>query len=74
MENKLADGLQKRQFVEGLRPKLRKKMKIVPLSSYTKAYTRAMNLESEQKTKKKKKSSSSNLDDDESSREDSNDN
>lgn len=54
MESKPADGLQKIWFIEGLRPKLRKKMKIVPPSSYTKAYNRAMNLESEQKTKKRK--------------------
>lgn len=47
MESKLADGLQKRWFIEGLRPKLRKKMKIVPPSSYTKAYNWAINLESE---------------------------
>ena len=72
-ENKPADGLQKRWFIEGLQPKLQKKMKIVPLSSYTKVYNRAMNLESEQKTKKKKKSSSSDLDDDEPSGEDSSD-
>ena len=47
-------------------------MKIVPPSSYTKAYNRAMNLESEQKTKKKK-SSSSDSDDDASSEESSDD-
>ena len=63
MENKPADGLQKRWFIEGPHPKLRKKMKIVPPSSYAEVYNRAMNLESEQKTKKKK-SSSSNSDDD----------
>ena len=39
-------------------------MKIVPPSTYTEAYNRAMNLESEQKTKKKKKNSSSDSDDD----------
>ena len=54
MENKPVDGLQKRWFIEGLQPKLRKKMKIVPPSTYTEAYNRAMNLESEQKTKKRK--------------------
>ena len=58
MESKPADGLQKRWFIEGLRPELRKKMKIVPPSSYTKAYNRAMDLESEHKMKKKKSSSS----------------
>ena len=73
MENKSADGLQKKWFVEGLRPKLRKKMKIVSPSSYTEAYNRAMNLESEQKTKKKKKNSSSDSDNDVSSGEDSSD-
>ena len=67
MENKSADGLQKRWFIEGLHPKLRKKMKIVSPLSYTKAYNQAMNLESEQKMKKKKKSSSSDSDDDTSS-------
>ena len=48
-------------------------MKIVPPSSYTEAYNRAMNLESEQKTKKKKKNSSFDLDDDASLGEDSSD-
>ena len=72
MESKPADGLQKRWFIEGLRLKLWKKMKIVPPSSYTESYNRVMNLESEQKTKKKK-SSSSDLDDDASSGEDSSD-
>ena len=47
MKNKPADGLQKSWFIEGLHPKLRKKMKIVPPLSYTEAYNRAMNLESE---------------------------
>ena len=47
MENKPADGLHKRWFAEGLRSKLRKKMKIVSLSSYTEAYNKALNLESE---------------------------
>ena len=54
MESKLADGLKKQWFIEGLRPKLRKKIKIVPPSSYTEAYNRAMDLESEQKTKRRK--------------------
>ena len=67
MESKPTDGLKKRWFIEGLRPELKRKMKIVPPSSYTEAYNRAMDLESEQKTKKKKKSSSS--DSDESSSE-----
>lgn len=74
MESKLADGLQKRWFVEGLRLKLRRKMKIVPPSSYTEAYNRALDLESELKTKKKTKTSSSDLDDDEPVGGDSNDN
>lgn len=69
MESKPADGLKKRWFIEGLRPELKRKMKIVPPSSYTEAYNQAMDLESEQKTKKKKKSRSSDLD--ESSSEDS---
>ena len=47
-------------------------MKIVPPSTYTEAYNRALNLKSEQKTKKKK-TSSSDSDDDEPSREDSSD-
>ena len=73
MENKPADGIQKRWFIEGLQPKLLKKMKIVPPLTYTEAYNRAMNLESEQKTKKKKKTSSSDSDDDKPSGEDSSD-
>ena len=72
MENKPADGLQKQWFIEGLHPKLRKKMKIVPPYTYIEAYNRALNLESEQKTKKKK-TSSSDSDDDEPSEEDSSD-
>ena len=55
MEGKLADGLKKRWFIEGLRPELKRKMKIVLPSSYTEAYNRAMDLESEQKTKKTKR-------------------
>ena len=47
-------------------------MKIVLPSSYTKAYNRALNLESEQKTKKKK-NSSSDSDDDEPAGDDSSD-
>lgn len=72
MESKSADGLQKRWFVDGLRSKLRRKMKIVPPSSYVDAYNRALDLESERKTKKKK-TSSSNSDDDEPARDDSSD-
>ena len=72
MENKPADGLKKQWFIEGLRPELRKKMKIVPPSSYTEAYNQAMDLESEQKMKKKKKGSSSDSDGS-SSEEDSSD-
>ena len=70
IENKPVDRLQKRWFIEGLRPKLQKKMKIVPPATYTEAYNRAMNLESEQKTKKK--STSSDSDDDEPSGDNSN--
>ena len=63
MESQPADGLKKRWFVEGLRPSLKKKIKIVPPASYSDAYTRAMDLESEQKTSKKKKHKSSDLED-----------
>lgn len=63
MESQPVDGLKKRWFVEGLRPALKKKMKIVTPSSYTNAYTRAMDLESEQKTSKKKKHKSFDSDD-----------
>ena len=63
MESQPADGLKKRWFVEGLRPALKKKMKIVPPASYSDAYTRAMDLESEQKTSKKKKHKSSDSED-----------
>ncbi len=63
MESKLTDGLKKRWSIEGLHSELRKEMKIVPPSSYTEAYNRAMDLESEKKTKKKKKSSSSDSND-----------
>lgn len=48
------DELKKRWFV-GLCGALRRKMKIVPPISYTDAYDRAMNLESEGKATKKKK-------------------
>ena len=48
-------------------------MKIVPPSSYVDAYNRALDLESEQKTKKKKKTSSSDSDDDEPVGDDSSD-
>ncbi len=72
MESKLVDGLQKRWFVDSLRSKLRRKMKIVPPSSYADAYNRALDLESAQRTKKKK-TSSSDSDDDESTRDDSSD-
>ncbi|MDF3686200.1 hypothetical protein, partial [Enterobacter hormaechei] len=73
MESKPADGLQKRWFVDGLRSELRRKMKIVPPSSYTEAYNRALDLESELKTKKKTKTSSFDSDDDEPARGDSSD-
>lgn len=58
MESAPADELKKRWFVEGLRTSLRKKMKIVPPTSYNNAYNRAMDLESECKTSKKTRSSS----------------
>lgn len=63
MESQPADGLKKRLFVEGLRQALKKKIKIVPPASYIDAYSRAMDLESEQKTSKKKKHKSSDSDD-----------
>ncbi|XP_059073473.1 uncharacterized protein LOC131045104 [Cryptomeria japonica] len=52
MDSQPADGLKKRWFVEGLRPSLRKKMKIVSPTSYSDAYNRVMDLESEHKTSK----------------------
>ena len=55
MENQTADELKKRWFVEGLNTYLRRIMKIVLPTSYSDAYDRAMNLESEGKTLKKKK-------------------
>lgn len=67
MESQPADGLKKRWFVEGLKSSLRKKMKIVPSTSYDDAYNRAMDLESEHKTSKKKKSNKYSSDDDEDS-------
>ncbi|GLJ23905.1 hypothetical protein SUGI_0454230 [Cryptomeria japonica] len=71
MESQPADGLKKRWFVEGLNPKLRRKMKIVPLTSYDDAYNRAMDLESENKTAKKKKNRSSSSSEDDTSEEES---
>jgi Sec-independent protein translocase protein TatA len=73
MESAPTDRLKKRWFVEGLLPALRKKMKIVPPSSYTEAYNRAMDLESEQKTSKKKKKNRSSDSDDSSSDDSSSD-
>ena len=63
MESQPADGLKKWWFVEGLRPALKKKMKIVPPTLYANVYSCAMDLESEQKTSKKKKHKSSDSDD-----------
>lgn len=73
MENQPANGLKKRWFVEGLKTSLRRKMKIVPPSSYIDAYNRAMDLESEQKTSKKKKNKSSSDDDSSSDKRSSSD-
>lgn len=72
MESPPADGLKKRWFIDGIKPALRRKMKIVAPASYNNAYNRAMDLESESKTAKKKKSKSSDDDDDDSHRESSN--
>ncbi|XP_057829971.1 uncharacterized protein LOC131041010 [Cryptomeria japonica] len=58
MDNKPGDRLKKRWFVDGLKLSLRRKMKIVPPTSYENAYNRAMDLESEGKTCKKKKDKS----------------
>lgn len=65
MESQPADRLKKRWFVEGLRPTLKEKMKIVPPTLYIDVYNRAMEMESEQKMSKKKKHKS--LDSDDSS-------
>lgn len=67
MESQPAEGLKKRWFVEGLKSSLRKKLKIVPPTSYDDAYNRAMDLESEYKTSRKKKSNKYSSDDDEDS-------
>lgn len=58
MDNTPADGLKKRWFIEGLQPSLRKKMKVVPPSTFMEAYNRAMDIESENKTSKGKKRTS----------------
>ena len=63
MESQPADGLKKRWFIEGLRLALKKKMKIVPPTSYVDAYNKAMDLESKQKRNKKKKNKSSDSED-----------
>ncbi len=57
-ESPSANGLKKQWFVKGLQSALKKKMKIVPPASYTNAYNRVMDLDSEQKTSKKKHKSS----------------
>lgn len=59
MESQPVDGFKKRWFVEGPKPSLKRKMKIVPPSSYDDAYNGAMDLECEYKTSKKKGKSSS---------------
>ncbi|XP_059064703.1 uncharacterized protein LOC131856795 [Cryptomeria japonica] len=58
MDNTPADGLKKRLFIEGLNPPLRKKMKVVPPSTFMDAYNRVMDIESENKTSKGKKRTS----------------
>ena len=58
IESQPTNGLKKRWFVEGFRPTLWKKMKIVPLALYVDAYNCVMDLESEQKISKKKKDGS----------------
>lgn len=65
----MVDELKKCWFVEGLCGALRRKMKILPPTSYTDAYDCALNLERESKTTKKKKrsKSSSSFESDESS-------
>ena len=52
LDNKPVDGLNKRWFIEGLTSSLRKKMKIVLPSTFVDACTRAMDIESENKTSK----------------------
>ena len=59
LDNKSADGLKKRWFIEGLTPSLRKKMKIVPQSTFADACTRAMDIESKNKTSKARRHGSS---------------
>jgi len=59
----LADELEKRWFEEGLKPSLRKKMKIIPPTSYVDTYDRAIDVESEDKTSKKKRGKSSRSED-----------
>lgn len=53
-ENQLADGLKKRWFVEGLKSSLKRKMKIVPPSSYGDACKKAMDLEREKNLREEK--------------------
>ena len=45
MESQPAERFKKKWFVKGLRPTLKKKMKIVPLASYIDAYNKVMDLE-----------------------------
>lgn len=55
LENKPADELQKRWFIEELNPSIQRKMKVVLPSTYKKAYDRAMAIESEDKTTRSKR-------------------
>lgn len=63
MESQSVNDLKKHWVIEGLKPSLRRKMKIVPPQLYVDAYNRAMDLESVGNTVKKKNVSS---DDDDS--------
>ncbi|XP_059070956.1 uncharacterized protein LOC131861746 [Cryptomeria japonica] len=71
MDNTPTDGLKKRWFIEGLQPSLRKKMKVVPPSTFMEAYNRAMDIESENKTSKGKKHTSDEDSSDQESEEES---
>ena len=58
LENNLVDKLKKRCLLEGLNPSIQKKMKVVPPSTYKKAYDKAMDIESEDKMSRSKKKTS----------------
>lgn len=58
LENKPANEPKKRCFIEGLNPSIRKKMKVVPPSTYKKACDTAMDIESKDKTSRSKKENS----------------